>query len=1143
MPRLRSRTLLAALTCTLIAGTSVLAAVGHQVESAPPQVSLSALDRSVAATGDNLYGIVTRRPATSSEATVQSSPAVAAWDAPGLPAQASASPAARSGGVSFPLTSPVNPSFGGFRVAPSTPAHAAGDTSRDLSSAAADFDHDGCKDIVTFQLTNLTVMQGNCKGGFTKRSSQATARSVYHPIAVDVNHDGYPDIVAMTVPFGYLGTVVALVNQQDGTFSAPVVISRKASVYSGLMDMNVYDINGDGNADVIVSGLGTTDAQTNSNLVFEVILGNADGTFGTSTLVETDGVIPYKPTFAFDGGTALRKIGDQLYLYGLLLQSQRVNGTSFASEVLYRWAVSSSGAVDVDHPQITPLPMVSVAPNKYMQFADLDGDGVDDLGLLNGDGMLYTAIGASDGSLGTIQLALPVAAGNNASVLAFRDVDGDGKVDAIMAGQAFLGVWPGNGDGTFRAPNTTYVGGYAANANAGLVFPVSNHVIDDFDGDGIPDIAFFDTVKRALGFHKGKRDGSFVGAAALVNPTGDFQANGLVVLATPDLNGDGYKDIVASSAYGLLGGISDDHGGFRYKILSPLQSISAVSSYCADFNKDGKDDVAFLSRDERGYVHVYLGLSNGDGTVTAVAQPLPFTSFGSPGIAVGDINGDGAPDVVLALNDFVAPSYGLWPMVNDGTGHLTAAPYVDEGTLIFSVALADANGDGAADLFVSHGSYTATTTAVYAATGSGGFAITPSAILQDTMVGGGILASDVTGDGVVDAVVSVPSGTNQGLMLYVGHNDGTFSAGTALVAGVAPSYVGATDLNGDTIPDIYFTTTEGVLTDANDGLMGLVVLRGAGNHAFAPPVSYSIYGASSPVLPIDMFHNGSPSLLAAAGGTATTVLLNNGASTVALRASAASVSSIDAVDVTVTVVPYFPDQPLPTGDVELRVDGTAVSRSAVRSNGTASFSVSRLAVGSHVLSASYAGDSHYNVNLTSNAVTLTVTRATPGFQLTSDAAELSISPGGSTSTAISLAASPAFGGPVTLACEGAPASTTCSFSQSSVMLAPGQTVTSTLTLTASNTAARNVHLPAVAAMLGAAVCGLLLIWPLLRSRPSAGRRMLAVVASVCALGALGCSSDTAATTSPGRYAISVIATPSDTSVPAQTLTVIVVPGS
>jgi len=148
-------------------------------------------------------------------------------------------------------------------------------------------------------------------------------------------------------------------------------------------------------------------------------------------------------------------------------------------------------------------------------------------------------------------------------------------------------------------------------------------------------------------------------------------------------------------------------------------------------------------------------------------------------------------------------------------------------------------------------------------------------------------------------------------------------------------------------------------------------------------------------------------------------------------------------------------------------------------------------------------------------------------------------PGGSTSTSIALSANNAFSGPVTLACMGAPASTTCSFSQRRVTLAPGQTVTSTLTLRADRTASLQ---PGVlgGAVSGLAVCCLLLISPWLRRRKFAARLALAVLASIGAAGAIGCAPDTAPKPSAGTYALSVTATPSDPGVPGQTLTVVVV---
>lgn len=1038
-------------------------------------------------------------------------------------------------GVVFPMTSAAAPNFGGFRVAPSMPVHASGDTTRQLSAVGADFNGDGCEDIASFQVSKLTVLLGDCKGGFTALTSQTTASSVYHPVAVDINHDGYPDIVAMTVPFGYLGTVVAMVNQKNGTFATPVVISKKASVYSGLMDMNVYDVNGDGNPDVVISGLGTQDSMTNSNLVFEVVFGNANGTFNTSSLIETDGTMPFKPTFAYDGGTALRMVNGQLYLYGLFIQAQRVDGVNFGSEPLYRWPVSSTGKVDTSNPLIVELPTFSSAPNKYINFADLDGDGIDDIAILNGDGELYTALGKNGGTFGSFALALPVYAGNNASTILFKDVNGDGVVDAVIAGGVFVGVWPGNGDGTFSAPSVTNLAGYALNANSGLVFPVTNHVIYDFNGDGTPDIAWFDTIQRAMNFYKGKPDGTFVGAPALANVTGGYQTNSLVTLASPDLNGDGIKDIIVNSYYGFLSGISDGKGNYTWQVLSQLTGISQMSSNTADFNKDGRDDIVFVSTDGSGTVHLWIGLSNGDGTITAKEQTMPVSSQYAPYVVIGDINGDGYPDLALALNNYIGPTYGVWPMLNDGTGKFTSGTFLNLGKTLYGSALADVNKDGKADLLVSYGAYASTTTSVYAGT-STGFASSATTIIQNTLPAASILAKDVTGDGNVDAVLSITNGASEGIMLYPGNGNGTFSSGVSLVSGLVPSYVGTTDLNGDKLPDIYFTNDETVLTDANNSRFGLVVLLGAGNNTFAAPLSYNIYGASSPVLPVDPLGTGSPNLLATAGAGATTILLNNGASVLKLAASTANLTTTDTITVAVSVAPYFSDQTTPTGYVDLFVDGTSVSRQSLAANAATVFSLSSLTAGTHVISATYEGDSNYNVNTNSGKTTLTVTKATPVFVLSADSGALSLKQGGAASTSLSLTANNAFSGPVALSCLGAPAQATCSFSQSSITLAPGQAVKVTMTLASSTVA--ELHPSLFSAGSSIALCGLLLMVPFARRYRRFTVLTTLALSIAAGIGLSGCSgSSSKSSISPGTYAVVVNATPGDPTVAAQSVTV------
>lgn len=607
------------------------------------------------------------------------------------------------------------------------------------------------------------------------------------------------------------------------------------------------------------------------------------------------------------------------------------------------------------------------------------------------------------------------------------------------------------------------------------------------------------------------------------------------MLATPDLNGDGYQDIIVDSSYGILSGINDGKGNFTYHTLSSIQAIAGFSSSYADFNKDGKDDVVFLSSDSDGYVHLYLGLSNGDGTITAVPQKLPYSPTSAPVISVGDINGDGIPDISLAVNSYYPTLFGAYPMINDGKGNLTAGSFVSTGTSLYGVALADVNQDGKADLVLSYGGYYSTTTSIYLADSTGNFAASPSSVLQNTLPNSNILIKDVTGDGIPDAVLSITNGTNQGIMLYIGKGDGSFNAGTQLVQGIIPYFVDAADLNGDSYPDIFFTSDETVLTDAADKYMGLVVLPGAGNNTFATATHYNIYPAASPVFAVDLVHNGSPSLLASSAGVGTTVLLNGGASTVTLSAATTSNTSTGTTNITVNVAPYYNDQAAPTGYVDLLVDGVNTSRIALAANATATVTLSSLTTGKHVLSATYEGDNTYNVNNHSNTVTLTITKATPSFTIATSNNSLTLPNGGSTSASLSLQANDAFSGPVSLSCAGVPNGATCNFSQSSVTLAPGQTVSSTVTLSALQTASLHNNLPmGITAGSGIALCSLFLLLPIARRRRVlSGVTLMAGLAAVL-LGSSGCSSSSPAVT-PGTYRVTVNAAPVDNTVATQSV--------
>jgi Bacterial Ig-like domain (group 3)/FG-GAP-like repeat/FG-GAP repeat len=334
--------------------------------------------------------------------------------------------------------------------------------------------------------------------------------------------------------------------------------------------------------------------------------------------------------------------------------------------------------------------------------------------------------------------------GQYTSWVAMADLNGDGKPDLVTAnyGTSTLGVLLGNGDGTFKT---------AVSYNSGGSFSVT---VADVNRDGIPDLVV------GGGVLLGNGDGTFQ-PLMVFNSGGNFGGR----LAVADVNGDGKPDIVlpnSGTTVGVLLGNGD--GTFQPATSYGSGGDAPGSIAVADVNGDRKPDIIVANKcptSNNGYcpygiVGVLLG--NGDGTFqTAVSYPSGGS--GGPSVSVGDVNGDGKPDLAvsnpcLRYNNCGHGTVGI--LLGNGDGTFKAVyTYSSGGNSAVDVTVADVNADNKADLLVADecGSCAISGMGVLVGNGNGSF---QPAVLYGT--GGNRAASiavgDVNGDGKPDAVAA-----------------------------------------------------------------------------------------------------------------------------------------------------------------------------------------------------------------------------------------------------------------------------------------------------------------------------------------------------------------------------------------------------
>ncbi|HTW56622.1 MAG TPA: VCBS repeat-containing protein [Terriglobales bacterium] len=534
----------------------------------------------------------------------------------------------------------------------------------------ADFNGDGKLDIASgYGQVEVYLATDS---GFAAPVSLVTPDTQYDSCfntSGDLNGDGMPEIVSVNCDDE--NSVTIYVNNGDGTFQTGVYYNLTGDLYQEPSEAAIGDLNGDGNADIVVGNTYGGD--------LSILLGNGDGTVAAQKVNYGIGGYPwFTPLLADFNGDGLPDVvmPDDYFNFVYL---QGYGDGSFDATVNY------------------PL------PNSFDQYAwtysvatgDFNGDGIPDVvaGQIDNHGSTGVVVYLGKGD-GTFYPGVSYGDSFDLGYVAVADFNGDGKLDIAATDPAsgVVNIFLGNGDGTFSIGLPFSTGGSGP----------QNIVTGDFNHDGKIDIAVANEETGNVAVLLGNGDGTF--ASAVTYPTTGYNP---YLISTADLNGDGYLDLAVTaytdgtSAVGVFLANNDNSGTFKTVTYTVTNGYPILAAF-GDLNNDGNLDMAVTEDEGTTYPGlIEVGLGNGDGTfgtLTAYPSSVLAEDPGPGNIQMYDINGDGNLDLVYLNSNFgtLAVMYGN----GDGTMNSPVEWPANDDT--YGMALADVNQDGATDVLVGN---------------------------------------------------------------------------------------------------------------------------------------------------------------------------------------------------------------------------------------------------------------------------------------------------------------------------------------------------------------------------------------------------------------------------------------------------------
>ncbi len=613
-------------------------------------------------------------------------------------------------------------------------------------------------------------------------------------LIVDVNNDGYNDVVVTVSPEG----LTTFINDGSGIlvpsdFHDPWYRSEIAS----------GDFNADGNVDI---------ASVRGDHSLRIVYGDGSGGFGSPQSIALAGERSHLAVGDIDMNGSIDIVAGEGHEFSILLNADSTwTETTISADAPI---TTTRGQIDLGDINRDGWPDIIFAATesrlgqilsdgnggfqtsaiqtgisdvtRYAFAADFNNDGFADA--IAGTGTLSARVALRLNNSGL--LAAPISAvcgGSFPEGIAHGDFDGDGFED-IVAVSDYLRILYGDGSGAFSSPHVIDAA------------PSSMNVVRfaDFDGDGDLDLASAGTPGVRINLRNAQ--GEFPSSQILTGP------NACPDMAIDDFDGDGDLDIAAIKGLSTLAFhtllLNRGDGVFAESFLVGSGSF-AEGIELADLNNDNRNDLIianYLSSD------LALYINNGNGTFSySVSLPVGTHPVD---ISVADLNADGLDDIAVAIesSNHVQILFG-----NGVSGFVTPGmSYPHSGGQIHSLILQDLNNDTYPDLITSSSS---PGPLVFRLNNGAGIFSTA------TEVGNGVSQAFLIGDLDDDRNFDLIGFENASAKIWLGDANGLFNEHPIRYGiGLNPRNAALIDLDGDGVQDIVSANGLGSNTTCNFGL-------------------------------------------------------------------------------------------------------------------------------------------------------------------------------------------------------------------------------------------------------------------------------------------------------------------------------------